>query len=96
MSAESERIAEGYRHIALYRDVWCAVDIAKRIGIVSVYRRRDDLILHGEQADGEFQFAAPVAAFGMPLGNSNNKGTSTFDSVLEIATAANGPDFHGY
>ncbi|MHC4177513.1 MAG: vWA domain-containing protein [Planctomycetota bacterium] len=48
------------------------------------------------QASTEFQFAAAVASFGMLLRDSEHKGTATYDAVLEIATAAKGPDVHGY
>jgi Ca-activated chloride channel family protein len=48
------------------------------------------------QASTDFQFAAAVASFGMLLRNSEHKGTATYDAVLEIATAAQGPDVHGY
>ena len=44
----------------------------------------------------DFQFAAAVASFGMLLRNSEHKGTATYNSVLEIATAARGSDVHGY
>jgi len=48
------------------------------------------------EASPDFQFAAAVASFGMLLRNSRYKGTATYDAVLEIATAAQGPDVHGY
>ena len=43
------------------------------------------------QADRDFQFAAAVASFGMLLRDSEHKGTATYDSVLEIASAAEEP-----
>ncbi|MHC4401178.1 MAG: vWA domain-containing protein [Planctomycetota bacterium] len=48
------------------------------------------------QASPDLQFVAAVASFGMLLRNSEHKGTATYDAVLEIATAAKGPDAHGY
>jgi Ca-activated chloride channel family protein len=48
------------------------------------------------QASGDFQFASAVAAFGMLLRGSEHKGSATYDAALEIATAARGPDVHGY
>ena len=48
------------------------------------------------QASADFQFAAAVASFGMLLRDSKFKGDATYDSVVEIATAAKGPDPHGY
>jgi Ca-activated chloride channel family protein len=48
------------------------------------------------QASADFQYAAAVASFGMLLRNSRHKGTTTYDAVLEIATATLGPDVHGY
>ncbi len=44
----------------------------------------------------DFQFASAVAAFGMLLRGSEHRGTATYDAVLEIASAAKGPDVHGY
>lgn len=48
------------------------------------------------KASRDYQFAAAVASFGMLLRGSEHKGTGTYDAVLEIATAAKGPDVHGY
>jgi len=48
------------------------------------------------ETSADFQFAAAVAAFGMLLRDSRYKGTATYDGVLEIASAARGPDVHGY
>jgi Ca-activated chloride channel family protein len=47
-------------------------------------------------ATDDFQFAAAVASFGMLLRNSEHKGNSTFDAVLETAQSALGEDPHGY
>jgi Ca-activated chloride channel family protein len=49
-----------------------------------------------DRASLDFRFAAAVASFGMLLRDSQNKGTATYDSVLEIASSATGPDLHGY
>jgi Ca-activated chloride channel family protein len=48
------------------------------------------------KASPDFQFAAAVASFGMLLRDSEHQGDATYDAVLEIATAAKGPDAHGY
>ena len=48
------------------------------------------------QASPDLQFAAAVASFGMLLRDSKHKGDTTYDAVLEIATAAKGADVHGY
>jgi Ca-activated chloride channel family protein len=45
---------------------------------------------------GDFRFAAAVASFGMILRNSQYRGTSSFDNVLELAKAGLGDDEHGY
>jgi Ca-activated chloride channel family protein len=48
------------------------------------------------QASADFQFAASVAGFGMLLRGSEHKGTTTYDAVLEMASASKGADPHGY
>ncbi len=48
------------------------------------------------EASSDFKFATAVASFGMLLRNSNYKGNTTFDSVLELATEGLGQDRHGY
>jgi Ca-activated chloride channel family protein len=48
------------------------------------------------QATEDFQFAAAVASFGMLLRDSQYKGTSNYDAVLEMATSATGVDKNGY
>lgn len=48
------------------------------------------------EATSDFQFAASVAQFGMLLRDSQYKGDTNFDSVLETATANIGPDRNGY
>lgn len=48
------------------------------------------------EASVDFQFATAVASFGMLLRDSAYKGQTTFDSVLELATAGLGQDRHGY
>ena len=55
----------------------------------------DDGLTINEASD-DFAFAAAVASFGMLLRGSEHSGTATYDAVLEIATAAAGPDLHGY
>jgi Ca-activated chloride channel homolog len=47
-------------------------------------------------ASGDFQFAAAVACFGMLLRNSEHRGQSTYDLVLELARFGKGDDPHGY
>jgi Ca-activated chloride channel family protein len=48
------------------------------------------------QASADFKFASAVASFGMQLRNSEHKGETSYDAVLEIATASLGSDEHGY
>jgi Ca-activated chloride channel family protein len=48
------------------------------------------------KAPADFQFAAAVASFGMLLRNSQYRGTSSFDNVLELAKAGLADDEHGY
>lgn len=48
------------------------------------------------KADGEFQFAAAVAAWGMLLRDSPHKGTATFEQVLGWAENGLGDDDGGY
>ena len=47
-------------------------------------------------ASGDFQFAAAAACFGMLLRDSEHKGESTYDLVLELARSGKGDDPHGY
>jgi Ca-activated chloride channel family protein len=47
-------------------------------------------------ASGDFQFAAAAACFGMLLRDSEHKGESTYDLVLELARSGRGEDPHGY
>lgn len=54
----------------------------------------DDGSSFGE-ASGDLQFAAAVANFGMLLRDSQDKGDSSYDAVLEIATSAVGEDGEG-
>jgi Ca-activated chloride channel family protein len=49
-----------------------------------------------EQADGEFQFAAAVAGFGMLLRDSEHRGDWTYDAVQEVAESAVGKDTYGF
>lgn len=48
------------------------------------------------QASNDFKFAAAVASFGMLLRNSQHQGETSYDAVLEIASASLGADQHGY
>ncbi len=43
-----------------------------------------------------FRFSAAVASFGMLLRNSEYRGNSTYESVLELARNATGVDKEGY
>ncbi len=47
-------------------------------------------------ASRDFKFASAVASFGMLLRDSEHKGNSTFDSVLELAEEGIGGDEYGY
>ncbi|MFZ2641058.1 MAG: von Willebrand factor type A domain-containing protein, partial [Verrucomicrobiia bacterium] len=47
-------------------------------------------------ASRDFKFAAAVAAFGMVLRDSENKGNATLAGVLELAEEGSGPDASGY
>lgn len=49
-----------------------------------------------EQASGEFQFASAVAAWGMLLRNSPDKGSATFEQVLAWAENGLGEDTDGH
>src|SRR5205823_2770251 len=49
-----------------------------------------------EQAPADFRFAAALAAFGMLLRESPEKGTASFDLVRRLAADAVGPDEGGY
>jgi Ca-activated chloride channel family protein len=48
------------------------------------------------EASEDYKFAAAVAAFGMLLRDSEHKGSSTFDSVLALASSGRGADEEGY
>ncbi|MDB5351904.1 MAG: uncharacterized protein JWN86_3151 [Planctomycetota bacterium] len=48
------------------------------------------------QASEDFKFASSVAAFGMMLRNNKDKGTATFDGLLEWAESSKGKDLGGY
>ncbi len=49
-----------------------------------------------DEASGDFKFAAGVAAFGMLLRDSEHKGTSSYDKVLELSGDNLGDDKSGY
>jgi len=48
------------------------------------------------RASEDFKFAAAVASFGMLLRESPHQGTTTLESVLELAEEGQGADAHGY
>jgi len=48
-----------------------------------------------ENTSDDFKFAASVAELGMILNESEYKGTSTFDSVMELARSGRGEDIFG-
>ncbi|MEQ2007393.1 MAG: VWA domain-containing protein [Limisphaerales bacterium] len=48
------------------------------------------------RSSADFKFASAVAEFGMLLNDSPFKGTSSFDSALELAQEGKGNDTHGY
>ncbi len=48
------------------------------------------------EAPNDLQFASSVALYGMLLRGSRHCGEANWDAVLEIATAAQGEDTHGY
>jgi Ca-activated chloride channel family protein len=48
------------------------------------------------KASDDFKFAAAVASFGMLLRDSQHKGNTTYDAVLELADEAKGKDREGY
>jgi Ca-activated chloride channel family protein len=52
--------------------------------------------LRWHTASDDFQFAAAVAAFGMTLRNSADKGAAGFDLAAELAEAGRGRDAKGY
>ena len=47
-------------------------------------------------ASGDFKFAAAVAAFGMVLRDSPNKGNADYQHIIEWAQAGKGEDRYGY
>lgn len=49
-----------------------------------------------DETDNDFRFAASVAAFGMLLRGSEEKGEASFDKVIAWASGALGSDQHGY
>jgi Ca-activated chloride channel family protein len=66
----------------------------------STSTRMDVPLVDGGQtfaaADADFRFAASVAAFGMILNDSPNRGDATLSWVLDAATGSRGPDRGGY
>ncbi|HUG92170.1 MAG TPA: VWA domain-containing protein [Planctomycetaceae bacterium] len=48
------------------------------------------------EASGDFRFAAAVAQFGLLLRDSEYSGSGSFETVLETAAGAAGPDRNGY
>jgi Ca-activated chloride channel family protein len=49
-----------------------------------------------EEASADFRFAVAVAGFGMLLRDSEHKGDTTFDLVLDLAQSGKGDDPSGY
>ena len=49
-----------------------------------------------DRASPDFKFSAAVASFGMLLRESEHRGDASYESVLELARAGKGQDFHGY
>lgn len=49
-----------------------------------------------EQTSENYRFSAAVAAFGLLLRQSESKGSTNYDLVLELARASKGEDLHGY
>ncbi len=49
-----------------------------------------------ENASNDFRFASAVAAFGMLLRDSPNKGRATYEDVIRLAWSAKGHDKQGY
>jgi Ca-activated chloride channel family protein len=49
-----------------------------------------------ERASADFKFSAAVASFGMLLRESEFKGDASYESVLILARAGKGQDYHGY
>ena len=56
----------------------------------------DETDQHWNQADPDFQFVSAVAGFGMLLRDSEHKGGTTFDLILELAQSGQGEDRFGY
>ncbi len=49
-----------------------------------------------DTASPNLKFAAAVAAYGMNLSNSQYKGNTSFNSIIELATQSKGSDLDGY
>jgi Ca-activated chloride channel homolog len=49
-----------------------------------------------ENSSSDFRFSAAVASFGMLLRDSQYKGTTSYESVLEMAKNSKGTDEEGY
>jgi Ca-activated chloride channel family protein len=49
-----------------------------------------------EHASNDFRFASAVAAFGMLLRDSPNKGRATYEDVIQLARSAMDHDEQGY
>jgi Ca-activated chloride channel family protein len=49
-----------------------------------------------KSTSGDFRFSAAVASFGMLLRNSEFKGNTTIESILQLAKNAKGDDENGY
>ncbi len=55
-----------------------------------------DEALELSSTSNNFKFSSAVAQFGMLLRDSKFKGTSSFDSLIELAKESTGDDKHGY
>ncbi len=49
-----------------------------------------------DKASANLKFAAAVTAFGMNISNSKYKGSSNFNTIIELATQSKGSDLDGY
>ncbi len=49
-----------------------------------------------DKASANLKFASAVAAFGMNISNSKYKGSTNFNTIIELATQSKGSDLDGY
>lgn len=63
-------------------------------------RMFEEVVIRGErnfeQSSSDLRFSAAIAAFGMMLRGSENKGDITYDTIIEMASGARGKDPDGY